>query len=311
MAADSQVARHAAGGEAPTRIAAAIACHNRRERTLRCLRDLLAQRTPNLRISVHLLDDASSDGTAAAVAENFPEVDVLRGTGSRFWSGGMVDAMTAAAANEFDYLLLLNDDVELRHDAMRRMLDAHAQAVLEKGPGMHIIVGAFVDPDSGALTYSGFVRRSRWHPVRLEQALPRADALVACDTMNGNCVLIPQAVVRRIGIIDDAFVHQLGDLDYGYRAVEAGARIWIAPDAMGTCAIGVRPRRWADPSLSIAERWRLINAPLGWPLKPWLQFMWRHGGVAGVAVFLCSYAKALAGVGDSPRRRRKRALRKR
>lgn len=282
-------------GPENTRIAVAIASFNRCSKTLRCLGDLMSQERSDLQLSVYLLDDASTDGTAQAVAKHFPNVTVLHGTGSRYWSGGMFDAMSAALANKFDFLLLLNDDVELRPDALQRMLDAHAMAVRKSRGGMHLIVGAFVDPDTGKLAYSGFIRPSRLFPARMRQIPSDPDNLVACDTMNGNCVLIPAEVIDRIGIIDNVFDHQLGDIDYGYRAVNAGAHIWIAPDNVGKCLIGPRPKKWVDANLSIQQRWRLVNHPKGWPLKPWLHFMWRHGKLVGLASLAFTYAKALAG----------------
>jgi GT2 family glycosyltransferase len=279
----------------PTRVAVILACFNRRETTLRCLAGLLPQERQDLHLPVYLMDDASTDGTARAVAEHFPKVHILHGTGSRYWCGGMHDAMQAALADDFDFMLLLNDDVELLPDAMQRMLDAHSRAVRENGAGPHIIVGAFVDPTTHDLTYSGIRRPSRFLPTHLQKIPPDPVNLVSCDTLNGNCVLIPAAVVERIGVVDDAFTQLLGDLDYGYRATAAGAKIWIVPSHVGTCAMNEQPRKWANPSLSVLERWRILNHPKVWPLRPWLRFMWRHGRLTGLASLAVSYAKALAG----------------
>ncbi len=49
-------------------LAVVMTCHNRRETTLRCLRELEAQTLPagwNMR--TYLVDDGSTDGTSAAV----------------------------------------------------------------------------------------------------------------------------------------------------------------------------------------------------------------------------------------------------
>ena len=64
------------------RIAAVLAVHNRRDLTLACLRSLRAQQVPGVALDVFVLDDASSDGTSEAIAEQFPEVTVLHGDGS-------------------------------------------------------------------------------------------------------------------------------------------------------------------------------------------------------------------------------------
>ena len=66
------------------------------ELTLACLRSLGAQQVPGVALDVFVLDDASSDGTSEAVAEQFPEVTVLHGDGELYWNGGMRRAIAAA-----------------------------------------------------------------------------------------------------------------------------------------------------------------------------------------------------------------------
>ena len=50
------------------RIAAVMAVHNRRDLTLACLDSLRAQQLAGGTLDVFVLDDASTDGTAAAVS---------------------------------------------------------------------------------------------------------------------------------------------------------------------------------------------------------------------------------------------------
>lgn len=273
-------------------LAVALACFNRRDTTLRCLASLFAQQTAGLRLSVHMLDDASTDGTAEAVRRDFPEVEVIAGNGELFWGGGMHAAMRAATAHPFDALLLLNDDVALAPDSLRILLDAWRIANAGSS-GPSIIVGATTDPEQRAITYSGFRRTSPLNPFKLRRVPPDSTRLVPCDTMNGNCVLVPAEIVTRIGIIDPIFVHQLGDIDYGYRAVKAGARLWIAPQPIGTCAANERPRRWARSGIGPIARWKLLDSPLGLPLRPWLAFGWRHAGPLGLAIVVATYSKIL------------------
>src|SRR3972149_8164513 len=66
------------------RVAVLMACHNRREHTLACLRALRgAEIEARQSCDVYLLDDGGSDGTAEAVANEFPHVHLLRGGGRR------------------------------------------------------------------------------------------------------------------------------------------------------------------------------------------------------------------------------------
>ena len=161
------------------RVVAILASHNRRALTERCLESYFAQTTPSdWSLSAVVADDASVDGTAAALTERFPDVRILAGDGSLYWAGGMALAERGAMERPFDLLVWLNDDVTLDADALTRLAgvaDAHS-----------IAVGAMRDPVSGETTYSGYRIPGR-HPLRVELIEP-ADRPLPVETFNGNAV---------------------------------------------------------------------------------------------------------------------------
>ena len=58
-------------------IAVLITCHNRREKTLKCLQSLYFNiLSKNYVIEIFLVDDGSTDGTANAVFKKFPLVNI-------------------------------------------------------------------------------------------------------------------------------------------------------------------------------------------------------------------------------------------
>ncbi|WDQ99681.1 glycosyltransferase [Devosia sp. J2-20] len=271
-------------------IAVVLACYNRKTLTLRCLESLKSAGSHRARLVVYLFDDGSIDGTSDAVREKFPSTNIIAGDGEQFWCGGMREAMSAAAVAGYDFLLWLNDDVELTSGFLDTLLNSYAEALQSHGPGPHVIVGPVVDPISQETTYSGFRRTSRIHPAKLER-VPPSGGLQKCDTMNGNCVLFPASIVSKVGEIDRAYSQQIGDADYGYRCLEEGALLWVAPLWVGSCEPNNRHLRWSNPSLTFSERLRILNTPHGLPFGPWLHFMWRFGGPLGAALLLLSYAK--------------------
>ena len=84
------------------RIAAIITCHNRKEKTLVCLKSLF-QIIQN--IDVFLTDDGSTDGTSEAVKKIYPQVNIIQGDGNLFWSRGMYIAWKEAVKGGYDYYL--------------------------------------------------------------------------------------------------------------------------------------------------------------------------------------------------------------
>lgn len=255
------------------RIAAVLASYNRRPLTLECLGALEAQKPAGADLDVYVFDDASTDGTADAIREQFPHVTLLHGDGEQYWNGGMRQAFGAAIARDYDYYLWMNDDTALDDGALQRLLDVDAW-LREHGEPAAIVVGTTRDPDSGEPTYGGRVRPSRLRPLRWELVEP-GDAPRPCETMNGNTVLLPRVVVQRVGNIDRSYIQQMGDHDYGLRARVAGCTVWIAPGTIGTCAQHPPRRTVRQPFMEEWSRsWSVKQQPFG----PWAEFSRRWAG---------------------------------
>jgi GT2 family glycosyltransferase len=278
--------------EHATRIAVALTSFNRREGTLTGLRFLFAQRLPdNTQLAAFLLDAGSSDGTAEAVAGEFPQVRLLRGDPSQFWTEGMRVAFGEALREDFDHYIWLNDDTQLYPDAVSRLLATYRD-LRAQGQERPIVVGSTCDPESHVLTYGGIVRSSRFYPFRYRTAVPGQEFL-PCHTINGNFVLIPRAAARLTGNLSKAFSHNMGDHDYGLRARKVGCTLWVAPGYMGTCARNEFRGTWHDEKLAFKERWRKLNGPKGMPPREYLNYTRVHGGPFWPLLWLYPYARAL------------------
>ena len=267
----------------PASVAAVLTVFNRRELTLACLKSIQEQEGVEGRVDVFVLDDASTDGTAEAVAQQFPQAELLHGDGQQYWVGGMRQAFAAAMASDYDFYWWLNDDTTLDRDALARLLDTHDG--VEAGMRPALVVGSTRDPLDGGLTYGGRQRVSTRRPMKFELVEP-TDPPRQADTMNGNCVLVPREVVRRIGNVDPAFRQQMGDFDYGLRARAAGCSIVVAPGTVGTCAD--HPPRRTDEQPLTDELMRLGSLKELWPAS-WATFTRRHAGPFWPAYFLSPY----------------------
>jgi GT2 family glycosyltransferase len=65
---------------------------NTRELTMRCL-ETLFDNTPNLAMRVIVADNHSEDGSAEAIAERFPQIDLIRNVGDLGFAGANNGAM--------------------------------------------------------------------------------------------------------------------------------------------------------------------------------------------------------------------------
>jgi GT2 family glycosyltransferase len=167
----------------------------------------------------------------------------------------------------------------------------------EQGYPDSIVVGSTKDSITGRATYGGAVKSKKWYSNKFEFLEP-SSFIQKCDAMYGNCVLIPKSVAAKVGNIDTAFVHSLGDLDYALRARKLGCQIWVAPGYIGTCTKNYIRNSWADTNLNILERLKKILHIKGFPLKSWTIFCSRHSGKFWIFYWFLPYIRAIIGYKD-------------
>ena len=276
-----------------TKLAVLITCYNRRDTTLTCLQKLYQQ---NVTFDVYLVDDGCSDGTSDAVKQNYPAVKILQGDGNLFWVGGMRLAFAAALQEGYNYYLWLNDDTLLDPNALTKLITNHYELTQQGHPDA-IIVGSTRDPLTGKATYGGAMRSKRWYSNKYEFVEP-TEELQQCDTMFGNCVLIPNSVAQKVGNLDSAFIHTLGDIDYGLRARKLGCSVWIAPGYIGTCSKNSVSGSWVDTKLPVHKRLTKLLQPKGYPIKAWTVFTKRHSGPFWFIYWFLPYLRAVIGYRD-------------
>lgn len=274
------------------RIAVLVTVFNRVETTvtgLTALARLADGLVDDYAFKIYLVDDGSTDGTGARVRDLPLDIQVIQGTGALYWNRGMSLAFETAKSSglTFDAYMLYNDDIELTDDFVEflkefRGLDDHG-----------ILVGAFREPVTGEISYSGFSRTGRVRPSSFIKP-PIAGATVPVDTFNGNLVLIPARVFESLGGLDPHYTHAYGDIDLGLRAKAIGVRSYVYGHPVGSCSRG--------PSLddriraaAFKDRWKLL---FGYPHGPasHLRFARTHGISALFPVYV---------VGEIARRVRK------
>lgn len=247
------------------KIAVLLTCFNRKVKTLACLNSLYNATLPtNFSFEVFLVDDGSSDGTTNAVNKNYPEVNVIKGSGNLFWSRGMNLAWkTAAEKNDFDFFLWLNDDVTLMNDSLTILLNDYNEIKNIQA----ILVGACKSMVIDKTTYSGYKMYNKGTILNPNQKIQE------CDFFNGNIVLISSNAFKKVGYIDSIYHHAQGDFDYGLRASKLGIKSYVTSKYVGYCERNKELPVWCNPNYSILKRWKNFKSPLGG--RPRLTFIFQ------------------------------------
>lgn len=245
------------------RVFVVIPVRNRRQLTLGCLACLVTQTYPAL--SIVIVDDGSSDGTAAAIRADYQGVEVLRGDGHLWWTGatnlGVQWCLQRASSS--DYVLTLNDDTTMRPDYVARLV-----STAQGAPGA-LIGSTLVDSRDGQTVLASGVRM-RWlaagaHNLGRGRSLAElqlASTLVHdVDLLSGRGTLIPVEVFRRIGLYDRRRLpHYAADYEFSHRAVRAGFRLCVDHGAVVFNVDNTGGRSAVEPhSTTRRVLWRLTS----------------------------------------------------
>ena len=221
------------------RLSILIISYNTREMTLECLRSVAREtRTPH---EVIVVDNASPDGSAAAIAAEFPDIRLFAETTNHGFAGGNNLAATHARG---DYLLLLNPDTVVQDGAIDTLL-----AFAERTPDARIWGGRTLFGDGSLNPGSCWGRMTLWNVFARVSGLTRLfphnplfnpedyggwrrDSEAGVDIVAGCFFLIARADWEALGGFDPVFFMYGEEADLCLRARrELGARPRITPEA--------------------------------------------------------------------------------
>lgn len=260
------------------RIVTLTTVYNRRLETLSCIRSLLYScQIADLNALHVVVDDNSTDGTYEAIRSAFPQVHILKGTGSLYWAGGMRLGFEHIRAHyQYDFLIPYNNDCLFFTDAIQNLLDGFLS------PRHHVglVVSSLIDPISSKLTYGGKMLRwnSNWLPPSCTLVQPLSNSYRQVDTLNMNLCCIRKDLLDQIGFLDHHFLHSGADYDYGLRAKTFGYITLLSPSVAGFCNRNTPHGTSREASISFPTKIRRLFSVKEYPFSQILFYYRSHGG---------------------------------
>jgi GT2 family glycosyltransferase len=210
-------------------------CEELLRECLHALRDHPAARP----MAVHVVDNASRDGTAEMVAREFPDVTLTANSENLGFSAAN---NIAIRAGEAPYVLALNPDTRVTEGALERLctlLDERSEIgicgprlELEDGSFDHAAKRSFPTPISALGHFTGIGRRrggGRLAEYRATELAP--DIAGPVDAVNGAFMLIRRSALDEVGLFDEGYWMYMEDLDLCYRFKQHGWVVWYEPSA--------------------------------------------------------------------------------
>jgi N-acetylglucosaminyl-diphospho-decaprenol L-rhamnosyltransferase len=256
-----------------------IVTYRCRDEARACLRSL-EETTQGLDAEVVVVDNASGDGTAEMVRDEFPAVRLLALDENLGFAAGV---NLAADAAEGEFLLLLNPDTEVHEGAVERIVEfarAHPQHGLYGGrtlwPDGRVCAGScWGQPSLWSLVCFATMLSSVFKGSRLfdPESLGgwERDSVREVGIVTGCLLLAPRTVWERLGGFDTRFFMYGEDADLSMRAWAAGYRPAITPDCVITHEVGVSSESRPDKLILLMrgkttlvhKHWRGLRRALG------------------------------------------------
>lgn len=159
-----------------------------------------------------LVDNHSTDGTVAALREEFVDLKIIELEENR---GISVASNAGARIALGDWIIWMNSDVEIFADTMPVVDD-----LLRRHPELDVLGGQLVNPD-GSLQTSVL---SNYHLVRDEQR-----ELVEVSGVVGAFTVVRRETWEKLSGMDEGLFFYGEDLDFCYRAIASGATLRWSP----------------------------------------------------------------------------------
>ncbi|WP_105012180.1 glycosyltransferase family 2 protein [Salinibacter sp. 10B] len=241
-----------ASPSAEPRVAAVVVTYNRKTLLRQCLEALQNQTHPVAEIIV--VDNASTDGTAAMVRADFPEVTLQSLEENQGGAGGFHEGMTAAVAQDVDWVWVMDDDAEPAETALEMLFDSGVHSAPDT-----VALSPLKRFPSGRPQYD----QAGWYdPVRAEVE-PVAAADEDCTEISYAAfvgLLCRVDVVHRVGLPAADFFLWYDDVEYCLRLASEG-RIYLVRSSRVTHHVSEERR---SQEKGEAKPWRYFKLSYYW-----------------------------------------------
>jgi len=193
---------------------------------LRCIPSLLAQDYDDYEIVI--VDNASNDGSADQITEQYPDIKLIRAEKNLGFGGGN---NLAAKHAQGQYLAFLNPDTTVEPDWLPKMvhtLESHPEAGVATAKILVMDEPHPINTTGNYMHITGLGYLRGW-----QEPADRYNDAGEIFAMSGAAFMMPRPLFEEIGGFDEIFYPAyVEDIDLSWRVWMAGYRVRYVPDAV-------------------------------------------------------------------------------
>ncbi|TAL74462.1 MAG: glycosyltransferase family 2 protein [Bacteroidetes bacterium] len=208
--------------------------HNFLEHTKRFILCVKKQGYPHLKVV--LVNDGSTDGTEEYITEEYPEIFLLKGNGTLWWTGSLFYGIEEILrhATKDDFILTINNDCEFRNDYVETLV----KTSLEHN---RAIVGSLIVDRRDKLTVIDAGLQLNWakgkivphERGKLTKQMSYKSIQTEIDTLTTKGTIYPIEVFQSIGNFDRIHLpHYISDYEFACRAKRKGFQLLLSYNAV-------------------------------------------------------------------------------
>ena len=272
-------------GESHPDVSIVVVSFNTRDMLRDCLKTV-ESRCGDTSYELIVVDNASRDGSADMVADEFPDAVLLRSDVNLGFAGANNRGFDVAHGR---YIVLLNSDAFVEPDALSLSVQK-----MDSSPEVGLASGRLIGRDGSwqpsarmfpsitneLLTLSGLgdkYPRSRFFG-RMDRTWADPMKPAQVDWVPGAFSIIRRRALEEIGYFDQRFFLYYEEVDLCFRIKEAGYQLWYWPDIVVVHVGGESARTVAEENGGLTESGAQLTL---WRMRSALLYHRKHHGYRG------------------------------
>ncbi|NQW35385.1 MAG: glycosyltransferase family 2 protein [Flavobacteriales bacterium] len=179
--------------------------------------------------TVFLVDNGSVDGSGDKIYTEFPKLNYIKNTTNLGFSGGNNGAIKQALKQDFDYVLLLNSDTEVKPNFLSLLVNRlEADITLAAVQPLILNYGKRDTIWNAGGTFNTFFGLPM---TRKKGTVYTKDLSIDTftDWISGCCILVKTDVIKEVGLLDVRFFAYFEDVDWSIRMKAKDYQLGLEP----------------------------------------------------------------------------------